>query len=101
MPDGLIAAERTEIGQVDQRFDLREAVSFLWRQWKFIATVTALTVLAALVVVLRQTPFYTATAQVSGPSQAWSRGATLKKSTSTQMKPAITAAPEGLGRPWK
>ena len=64
MPDGLIAAERTEIGRADQQFDLRETVSFLWRQWKFITAVTALMALAAVIVALRQTPLYTATTQV-------------------------------------
>ena len=46
------------------------------------------------------TPANTATPQVSGASHACSRG-TKPKSTSAQMKPTITAAPDGLGRPWK
>jgi succinoglycan biosynthesis transport protein ExoP len=64
VPDGLIAAERSEIGQNEQRFDLREALSFFWRQWKFIAAIIALALLIGLVLVLRQTPLYTATNQV-------------------------------------
>ena len=45
-------------------------------------------------------PANTATTQATHASQAYSRG--LKpKSTSTQTKPASTAAPDGLGRPWK
>ena len=38
------------------------------------------------------TPANTATPQVRYASHGWSRGEMLKKSTSTQMKPAITAA---------
>lgn len=64
MPDGLSAAERPDIGQADHRFDLREAVSFLWRQWKFIAAVTAVVVAIGAVMAARQTPLYTATSQV-------------------------------------
>ncbi len=64
MPDGLTAAERPDIGQVDHRFDLREAMSFLWRQWKFIAAVTAVVVAIGAVMTARQTPLYTATSQV-------------------------------------
>ena len=64
MPDGLTAAERAEIGQTDQRFDLRETMSFLWRQWKFIAAVTAVVVLIGEVMTARQIPLYTATSQV-------------------------------------
>lgn len=50
--------------QAEQRFDLREAVSFAWRQWKFIAAVTLLIVVAGTVLALKQTPLYTATSQV-------------------------------------
>jgi exopolysaccharide transport family protein len=64
VPDGLSTLERTEIGSADQRFDLRDAVSFLWRQWKFIAAVTALGAVVAMTLASRQTPIYTATAQV-------------------------------------
>jgi polysaccharide biosynthesis transport protein len=64
VPDGLIAAERTEIGQTEQRFDLREALSFFWRQWKFIAATTLLVLVIGTVMALRQTPLYTATSQV-------------------------------------
>jgi len=45
-------------------FDLGEVISFLWRQWKFIATVVAVVLLIGLVSLLRQTPLYTATTQV-------------------------------------
>ncbi len=64
MPDGLTAAERPDIGQGDQRFDLREAMSFLWRQWKFIAAVTAVGIAIGALTMARQTALYTATSQV-------------------------------------
>lgn len=44
--------------------DLREIVNFLWRRWKFIAGVTALAALAGMVFLARQTPVYTANAQI-------------------------------------
>ena len=53
-----------EASEAEHRFDLREALSFLWRQWKFIAAVTAVVLLVGIVSVLRQTPLYTATSQV-------------------------------------
>src|SRR5260221_13933711 len=45
-------------------------------------------------------PANTAIAQATAPSQVDSSGS-KPKSVSTQTSPAITAAPEGLGRPWK
>ena len=48
----------------EHRFDLREAIGFAWRHWKFIASVVGVTLLVAVVYVLKQTPLYTATAQV-------------------------------------
>jgi capsular exopolysaccharide synthesis family protein len=64
VPDGLITAERSEIVPVEHRFDLREAVSFFWRQWKFITAVTLLAVVVGMSLALDQTPLYTATSQV-------------------------------------
>lgn len=64
MPDGLAPAERTELGPIEQRFDLREAVSFFWRQWRFIAAVSVLVLVIGTVLALRETPLYTATSQV-------------------------------------
>ena len=43
-------------------------------------------------------PANTATAQASAASQKYSSGS-KPKSVSTQTRPVITAAPEGLGRP--
>ncbi|MGH7001584.1 MAG: GumC family protein, partial [Stellaceae bacterium] len=44
--------------------DLHEIVNFLWRRWKFIVGVTALAALAGMVFLARQTPVYTANAQI-------------------------------------
>ena len=45
-------------------FDIREAINFLWRQWKLIAGVAALALFIGAAYVARQTPLYTATAQL-------------------------------------
>src|SRR6185312_11117690 len=45
-------------------FDLREWLSFAWRQWKFIAAIVGLSVLVTAVYVLKQTPLYTASALI-------------------------------------
>ena len=56
----------TAIAQPEKEhgFDLREAIGFAWRHWKFIASVVGVTLLVAVVFLLKQTPHYTATAQV-------------------------------------
>jgi exopolysaccharide transport family protein len=53
-----------ETSEVEPHFDLREVLSFLWRQWKFIAAITAVVMLIGVVSLWRQTPLYTSTAQV-------------------------------------
>src|SRR5215831_6870077 len=58
-PDNLVDANEAQAG-----FDLREVLSFLWRQWKFIAAVVGISLLIGVVSLLRQTFLYTATAQV-------------------------------------
>ncbi|MDE2579619.1 MAG: polysaccharide biosynthesis tyrosine autokinase [Hyphomicrobiales bacterium] len=45
-------------------FDIHEAVNFLWRQWKFILGVTALSIVLGAVHVSRQTPMYTSSTQL-------------------------------------
>jgi polysaccharide biosynthesis transport protein len=45
-------------------FDLRQILSFLWRQWKFAAVIATLVLVVGVTILLRQTPLYTATAQV-------------------------------------
>ncbi|HEX3882397.1 MAG TPA: polysaccharide biosynthesis tyrosine autokinase [Stellaceae bacterium] len=54
----------SELNQMDQGFDLRETISFIWRQWKFTLGITAIAVLVGAVHLSRVTPLYTATAQV-------------------------------------
>src|SRR5215469_3060649 len=51
-------------GEEEQGFDLREGIGFLWRQWKFITAIFAVTVLAVGVYTYTVTPRYTASAQV-------------------------------------
>ncbi len=48
----------------EHRFDLHELISFVWRRWKFIASITGLVLLIGTVLLLRQTPLYTATSNV-------------------------------------
>jgi succinoglycan biosynthesis transport protein ExoP len=45
-------------------FDLRDAVNFLWRQWKLIGGIVALSVFLCALYLARATPMYTATAQL-------------------------------------
>src|SRR5664279_897275 len=62
-----IEAPRSDQGfgpNASQGFDLREALSFVWRQWKIIASAVAIAVLIGVIVTLTQTPRYTATALV-------------------------------------
>jgi exopolysaccharide transport family protein len=53
-------AENREAGG----FDPREAINFVWRQWRFISGVTALALLIGALYIARQTPLYTASAQL-------------------------------------
>jgi polysaccharide biosynthesis transport protein len=53
-----------EASEGEQRFDLRELLSFAWRQWKFIAAVVAVIFVIGFVSLLRQTPLYTVTSMV-------------------------------------
>jgi polysaccharide biosynthesis transport protein len=64
MPDRMISTSTLDTTEAERRFDLREVVSFVWRQWKFIGSVTGMVVLIGLIALLRQTPLYTATAQI-------------------------------------
>ena len=69
MPDSLMPATPSQATQAEQGFDLREALGFVWRQWLFIAVVTAVVLAIGTVYLLRQTPLYTATTQVLLDSQ--------------------------------
>ena len=48
----------------DRTFDLRQYLNFVWRNWIFIASVTAFVLLVAVIYLVRATPLYTATTQV-------------------------------------
>ena len=47
-----------------QGFDLREALGFVWRQWKFVVAITALVCVIGAVMLFQQTPLYTASTQI-------------------------------------
>src|ERR1039458_10904651 len=50
--------------EAERGFDLREMIGFVWRQWKFIASVVVATLVIAAVQVWSATPRYTASALV-------------------------------------
>ena len=56
------AKAETEVSK--QLFDLRKYLNFVWRNWLFIASVTAFVLLLGIVQLLRATPLYTASAQI-------------------------------------
>ena len=58
-----------ELNQAEQGFDLRETLSFVWRQWKFTLGIAVIVVLVGAVYLSRVTPLYTASAQVLLESQ--------------------------------
>lgn len=64
MLNRLSPAGAYETNEADARFDLRDVVSFVWRQWKFIVALAAVVFLIGVVSLLRQTPLYTATSQI-------------------------------------
>src|SRR5215470_8662825 len=64
MLNRISATSKLETGEDEHRFDLREILSFAWRQWKFIAAVMGVVFLVGLVLLMRQTPLYTATSLV-------------------------------------
>jgi capsular exopolysaccharide synthesis family protein len=64
MAEQITAANPAEQSQGEPSFDLRETLSFIWRQWKFTVGIMAVSVLVGTVYLLHQTPLYTATAQV-------------------------------------
>jgi polysaccharide biosynthesis transport protein len=55
---------RIETEPAEHKFDLRTYLNFVWRHWMFIAAVTALALLMALIYLVRATPLYTASTQV-------------------------------------
>ena len=55
---------RLEPPAAEQAFDLREILSFIWRQWKFIAAVVAVSLVIGAMYLAKETPRYTATTHV-------------------------------------
>src|SRR5215510_11975216 len=53
-----------ETEPAERSLDVRQYLHFVWRHWMFIASVTALVFVIAVVYLARTTPLYTATAQV-------------------------------------
>ena len=61
---GFRIPSRVDTEPVERTFDLRQYLNFVWRHWMFIASVTALAFLIAVIYLARATPLYTATTQV-------------------------------------
>lgn len=61
---GFRIPSRVDTEPVDRAFDLRHYLNFVWRNWMFIASVTALVLLVAVIYVVTAKPLYTATTQV-------------------------------------
>src|SRR5215471_18399415 len=49
---------------IERTLDLRQYLNFVWRNWMFITSVTAVAFLIGLVVLVRAVPLYTASTQV-------------------------------------
>src|SRR6516225_7907001 len=49
---------------LERAFDLRQYLNFVWRNWLFIASVTAVALIIGVVDLLRAVPLYTASTQV-------------------------------------
>jgi polysaccharide biosynthesis transport protein len=64
MLNRLSPASTYEANEVEHHFDLRDVLSFAWRQWKFIAAIVAVVFVIGVISLLRQTPLYTATSQI-------------------------------------
>src|SRR5215470_3213369 len=64
MNAGFSVPTRIDTEPAERTFDLRQYLNFLWRHWMFIASVTALVFVIAVIYLARATPLYTATTQV-------------------------------------
>jgi succinoglycan biosynthesis transport protein ExoP len=60
----LTPTDKIGAGEREGSFDLREILNFLWRRWKLISAVTALSLLVGAIYLAKQTPLYTATTQI-------------------------------------
>jgi capsular exopolysaccharide synthesis family protein len=64
MPDDRLPLDISEPTEAQRGFDLRGTLSFVWRQWKLIASITAVAVVVGTVYMLNETPLYTATSEL-------------------------------------
>jgi polysaccharide biosynthesis transport protein len=48
-----------ETDEFRSRLDLHQIIGFLWRRWKFIASITALVLVIGITVLMRVTPLQT------------------------------------------
>ena len=61
---GFRIPNRVDTEPPERTFDLRQYLNFVWRNWMFIASVTAFVFLIGVIYLVRATPLYTATTQV-------------------------------------
>jgi uncharacterized protein involved in exopolysaccharide biosynthesis len=61
---GLRIPSSVDAEQPGRTFDLRQYLNFAWRNWKFIASVTAFAFLVGIINLVRATPLYTASTEV-------------------------------------
>ena len=64
MLDQATPRSSVEASEFEPRFDLHQILGFVWRQWKFIASITALVLVIGSTMLMRLTPLYTATTQI-------------------------------------
>src|SRR5436853_6495670 len=64
MSDLVTLPNSADAGERQRWFDLLETLSFIWRQWKFIGAIAAITFLIGVIFLLQETPLFTATSQV-------------------------------------
>ena len=61
---GFRLANKVDAESSEHKFDLRQYLNFVWRNWVFIVSVTAFVLLMGVIYLVRATPLYTATTQV-------------------------------------
>src|SRR5262249_16247258 len=64
MNAGFKIPTRIDAAPAERRFDPYVYINFVWRHWMFIGAVVALSLVMALIYLVRATPRYTATTQV-------------------------------------
>jgi polysaccharide biosynthesis transport protein len=61
---GFSIPSRADTEPSERAFDLRKYLNFIWRNWAFIASITALSFLIGVIYLVHATPIYTASTQV-------------------------------------